>query len=102
VMARDADDPRYVRQFAMLHGEAEGYPRLKARYTETVVEPRRDVIRAVLRRGIAAGQLRADVDIDIALLALTGSVMARGKHDVVPADGFAGRVVDTLLAGIQS
>jgi len=100
VMLRDADDPRYVRQFAMLHGEAEGYPRLMARYKETVVEPRRDMIRAVLRRGAENGELRADLDLEIALLTLTGAVMARGKHDASPAGpGFAAKVVDELLAG---
>ena len=31
VMATDADDPRYARQFALLHGEGERYPRLVGR-----------------------------------------------------------------------
>jgi AcrR family transcriptional regulator len=100
VMLRDADDPRYVRQFALLHGEAQAYPRLMARYKETVVEPRRDMIRAVLRRGAENGELRADLDLEIALLALTGAVMSRGKSDSSPAGpGFAAKVVDELLAG---
>jgi AcrR family transcriptional regulator len=103
VMVRDAADPKYVRQFAMLHGEGEHYPRLMARYAETVVEPRREVIRAVLRRGLATGELRADLDLEIALLALTGAVMARGKHDATPArPGFAAKVVDELLTGFAA
>ena len=53
VMADDADDPRYAQQYALLHGEGERYPRLVARYKEQVVEPRRELIRSVLRRGIA-------------------------------------------------
>jgi AcrR family transcriptional regulator len=100
VMARDASDPKYVRQYAMLHGEGEAYPRLMARYAETVVEPRREVIRTVLRRGIDRGELRADLDLDIAMLTLTGAVMARGKHDAAPASpGFAAKVVAELLRG---
>jgi len=99
-MVKDAGDPRYMRQFAMLHGEAEGYPRLLQRYRETVIEPRREVIRSVLRRGIAAGELRADLEVEVALLALTGAVMARGKHDTAPpGPGFAARVVGELLDG---
>jgi hypothetical protein len=99
-IAKDAGDPRFVRQFAMLHGEASQYPRLMARYSETVVEPRREIIRSVLRRGMEAGDLRADLDVEIAMLSLTGTVMARGKHDPAPASpGFAARVVDELLAG---
>jgi len=101
VMANDADDPRYARQFALLHGEGERYPRLVKRYKEQVVEPRRELIRSVLRRGVATGELRADTDIEIAMLTLTGAVMARGKHDRTPAEPrFAARVVDELLRGI--
>jgi AcrR family transcriptional regulator len=103
VMARDADDPRYARQFALLHGEGQRYPRLVARYKEQVVEPRRELIRSVLRRGVASGELRPDTDVEIAMLTLTGAVMARGKHDAAPAaPGFAARVVDELLRGIAA
>jgi len=100
-MAADADDPRYARQFALLHGEGERYPRLVRRYREQVVEPRRDLIRSVLRRGVASGELRPGTDVEVAMLLLTGAVLARGKHDVTPAEpGFASRVVDELLRGI--
>ena len=50
VLVRDVDDPKFSRQFAMLHGEGEAYPRLLERYRETVTEPRRQVIRTVLHR----------------------------------------------------
>jgi AcrR family transcriptional regulator len=103
VMARDADDPRYARQFALLHDEGQRYPRLVARYKEQVVEPRRELIRSVLRRGVASGELRPDTDVEIAMLTLTGAVMARGKHDAAPTEpGFAARVVDELLRGIAA
>jgi len=101
VLVQDVADPRFSRQFAMLHGEGEAHPRILARYTETVTEPRRQVIRTVLRRGIARRELRADLDIEVAMLALTGAVMARSKHDPTPASpGFATRVVDELLRGM--
>jgi AcrR family transcriptional regulator len=101
VMAADADDPRHARQFALLHGEGERYPRLVRRYKEQVVEPRRELIRSVLRRGVASGELRPGTDVEVAMLLLTGAVMARGKHDTTPAEpGFASRVVDELLRGI--
>ena len=103
VMAKDADDPRYARQFALLHGEGQRYPRLVARYKEQVVEPRRELIKSALRRGIASGELRPDTDVEIAMLTLTGAVMARGKHDGTPAEpGFAARVVDELMLGIAA
>jgi hypothetical protein len=55
----------------------------------------------VLRRGLATGELRADLDVEVAMLMLTGAVMARGKHDPTPAaPGFVARAVDELLLGI--
>jgi hypothetical protein len=103
VMVADKADPRKARRYALLLGEGGKYPRLMARYKETVVEPRHEVIRAAIRRGIEAGQLRPDTDVEIALLALTGTVLAKEKA----ADGmlngdFAARVVDELMLGLAT
>lgn len=101
VVAADSDDPRYAQQYALLHGAGERYPRLVARYKEQVVEPRREHVRVVLRRGIETGELRPDTDVEVAMLMLTGAVMARGKHDPTPAaPGFVAHAVDELLLGI--
>lgn len=103
VVAADADDPRLAQQYALLHGAGERFPRLVARYKERVVEPRRELFRSVLRRGIATGELRQDTDVEVAMLLLTGAVMARGKHDSSPAaPGFVDRAVDELLRGISA
>ena len=100
-MAADYADPRRAREFALLLGEGAKFPRLMARYTETVVEPRRDVIRSVLRRGVASGELRPDVDLEVALFMLTGAIIGRGKHQPEGISaGYARRVVDELLAGL--
>ena len=101
VMAQDSSDPRRTRQYTLLLGEGEKYPRLMARYAETLVEPRRNVIRSVLRRGIETGQIRPDVDVEIAMLTLTGTAMSRGKCETVELNAeFAERVVDSLLLGL--
>ncbi len=99
---RDAvADPRRVREFALLLGEGAKYPRLMARYVETILEPRREVIRSVLRRGVASGELRASTDIEAALFMLTGAILARGKYDrsSMPP-GYVERLVDELLLGL--
>ena len=100
-MAADYADPRRARQFALLLGEGAKFPRLMSKYTETVVEPRREVIRSVLRRGVASGELRPDTDLEAALFMLTGAVLARGKFqpEAVSA-AYAERVVDELLRGL--
>jgi len=96
-------DPRRVRQFALLLGEGAQYPRLLERYVETVVEPRRDVVRAVLRRGIATGELREGVNVEAAVDMLTGAVLARPRLGQDRIDrGYARRLVDELLTGLAS
>src|SRR5579863_2505511 len=103
VMCADKADPRKARRYALLLGEGEKYPRLMARYKETVVEPRREAMRAVIRRGIQAGELRPDTDVEIAMLTLTGVIMAHEKTPDGAFDGdFAARLVDGLLLGLSA
>jgi len=103
VMCADKADPRKARRYALLLGEGEKYPRLMARYKETVVEPRREAMRAVIRRGIQTGELRPDTDVEIAMLTLTGVIMAREKTPDREFDGgFAARLVDWLLLGLSA
>ena len=101
VMCQDAADPARARQYGLLLGEGQKYPRLMARYGETVIEARRNHIRSVLRQGIETGQLRPDTDVEIAMLTLTGAALARGKYEPIPRNQeFAGRVVDSMLLGL--
>jgi AcrR family transcriptional regulator len=102
-MLQEFADRRRSRQLALLQGEGAKYPRLMARYLETVVEPRREVIRSVLRRGVATGELREDTDVEVATLMLGGTVLARSRDGEPPVDrGFARRVVDELLRGLSA
>jgi len=102
-MCKESADPGRARQFALLQGEGLRYPRLMARYMETVVEPRRDVVRSVLRRGVATGELREETDVEAALFMLSGAVLARGGCGQKPVeDGYARRVVQELLRGLSS
>jgi AcrR family transcriptional regulator len=103
VMCADKADPRKARRYALLLGEGEKYPRLMARYKETVVQPRRDAMRAVIRHGIEAGELRPDTDVEIAMLTLTGAIMAQEKSPDGAFDGdFPERLVDGLLQGLST
>ena len=103
VMCADKADPRKSRRYALLLGEGEKYPRLMARYKETIVEPRRDAMRAVIRRGVQTGELRPETDVEIAMLTLTGAIMAQEKTPDGALDGdFATRLVDGLLLGLSA
>ena len=103
VMCADMADPRKARRYALLLGEGQKYPRLMERYQETVVKPRREAMRAVIRRGIESGELRADIDVEVAQLALTGTVLAKERAAGSRLDGeFAARVVDELMLGLRA
>jgi AcrR family transcriptional regulator len=100
-VCKEAADPRRVRLVALLQGEGLQYPRLKARYLETLVQPRREAVRAVLRRGVATGELRENTDIDAAVYLLNGAVLA-SMHADQPDGRYARRVVEELLHGLAA
>jgi len=101
-ICREAADPRRARLFALLQGEGQRYPRLMARYLETVVQPRRELVTAVLRRGVATGELRENTDVDAAMFLLNGAVLA-SMYGHEPADSrYARRVVEELLRGLAA
>jgi AcrR family transcriptional regulator len=100
----DKTDKKRLDCYWSVMGGAERYPELIARFTREIVEPRRDAIRLVLRRGIASGELRPDLDVELTLWLIMGAVAQRARGfgaGPIPAD-FADRVVDGLLAGIGS
>jgi AcrR family transcriptional regulator len=96
------DDRKRLECYWSIMGGAERYPELMSRFTREVVEPRRDVIRMVLRRGIETGELRADLDVEVALWLMMGAIVQRGRAfgaGPVP-DDFADKVIDVMMAGI--
>jgi AcrR family transcriptional regulator len=103
VMCQDAADPTWSRRYTLLLGEGEKYPKVMRRYKETVVEPRRDVIRSVLRRGITTGELRQDADIEAAVLMISGSVLAvQTREPGWLTPDFPARLADAMLRGLAS
>jgi AcrR family transcriptional regulator len=85
-----------------LVGEAVDNPELMRRYREQVVEPRRERLRAAVRRAIAEGLVRPDVDLDHVLDLLIGP-LAYGRllhPDRDPSEDKARRVVDDVLNGL--
>jgi hypothetical protein len=94
---------RRARATALLHGEGTTYPRLLHRFIESVVEPRRDVFRKVLRRGVESGELRPDIDVETALFMMTGAIQARARCGADPMpSGYAEQIVDQLLVGLSA
>ncbi|GAA2370489.1 TetR/AcrR family transcriptional regulator [Dactylosporangium salmoneum] len=75
------------------------------RVYQGVAEPRRELMRSVLRRGIASGELRADLDVEMSVLVLSGPTLAQNMlrwNPNVPDDNFAESLVDFVLRGAHA
>ncbi|GAA3267818.1 TetR/AcrR family transcriptional regulator [Dactylosporangium vinaceum] len=75
------------------------------RVHQAVSEPRRELMRSVLRRGIESGELRADLDIEMMLLCLSGPTIAQNMlrwNPNVPDEHFAEHLVDFVLRGAHA
>lgn len=82
-------------------GGAEKYPELFERYRQDVMIPRRAVYREALRRGVERGEVRRDLDLDVAVAMLVGAFSFHKPPEPLP-DGFAEHLVDTILRGIKA
>jgi AcrR family transcriptional regulator len=101
---RRSSDTRVVKIISCLVPEMHRSPESYEAYQQ-VVEPRREIMREVLRRGVATGELRADLDVEVTLLLLTGPLLVQKMlrwHPGLPDGGLAERVVDAVLAGIAA
>jgi AcrR family transcriptional regulator len=84
--------------------EASGEPELHAIFTECLVEPRRRVLRAVLERARARGDLRADIDPEVAIDLLAGPMIYRlliGGLDLPALAGHADAVARAAIEGLR-
>jgi AcrR family transcriptional regulator len=69
---------------------------------QRITEPRRELVRQVLRRGIASGELRPDVDVEITMAMLVGPLVARNIvlwNPQLDVPDLVERLVDAVLAG---
>ncbi len=69
-------------------------------HRQRVVAPRMGHARSLLEAARQRGQLRPDVDLDLALEMLAGSVFARRVAGTASSPGWAERAVDTVWSGM--
>lgn len=97
-------DQRFARIMSCLGPEVQRSPE-RYRLYQGLVEPRRAVMREVLRRGKDTGELRPDLDVEVAVAVLTAPVliqrMLRWHPDLDDAT-LPERVVDTVLTGLAA
>lgn len=85
--------------FSAIMAEGLRHPELVRRYQQTAIEPRRDVMRAILRHGIATGEVRPDLDVERGLRMAVAPIISFLKHEHLGEDVPA-EVVDSLIQGV--
>jgi AcrR family transcriptional regulator len=89
-----------------LMGERARHPELQDAFMRRVVQPRRRVIAEVLEHGIARGELRPDIDVDVLIDLLMGmtvyrSMRAAKAHPMIDRDALE-RAIDMLFEGVAA
>jgi AcrR family transcriptional regulator len=93
---------RCVMNIAM--SEADRHPRLMERFMKRAVEPRREALHSVIERGVANGELRSDLDVEMGMALVSGAMLWHtkwGPAGDLPTD-LAERVADAALRGMAA
>ncbi|MEU2615977.1 TetR/AcrR family transcriptional regulator [Micromonospora sp. NPDC007271] len=97
-------DPRAAKIMPCLVPEVNRSPDHYQLY-QNIIEPRRKLMREVLRRGVANGELRADLDIELAMALLTGPMLIQRMlrwHPELDEKILPERIVDAALDGLRA
>ncbi|MEU9506305.1 TetR/AcrR family transcriptional regulator [Micromonospora sp. NPDC048170] len=97
-------DPRAARIMPCLVPEVNRSPEQYQLY-QNIIEPRREVMREVLRRGMRSGELRADLDVEVAMAMLSGPMLVQRVmrwHPDLDEATLAERIVDGVLDGLRA
>ncbi|WP_433299293.1 TetR/AcrR family transcriptional regulator [Pseudonocardia sp. CA-142604] len=89
------------RVYAQIVGEAQFDPQIAAELSDRLIGPRRQLGRAILDRGIARGELRADIDPEAAIDLIFGAAIYRLVAAHAPLDDDAAdAIVDLAVRGL--
>ncbi|MEU9828671.1 TetR/AcrR family transcriptional regulator [Micromonospora chersina] len=97
-------DPRAAKIMPCLVPEVNRSPDHFQLY-QNIIEPRRKLMREVLRRGVDSGELRADLDIELAMALLNGPMLIQRVlrwHPELDERILPERVVDSVLEGLRA
>lgn len=92
-----AKDPLNLRAVRCFVSESQFDEAFRKRFYELFLSKRRDVFRAILQTGIESGQLRADLELDVAVDMIHGLLLYRLMFEHEPLDGVAAGAVTALL-----
>ncbi len=91
------------RQITLTMASADPESELAKAFRNQIILQSREIGRALLARGVAAGQLRKPTDADVALDMIYGPLFYRLLAGHLPLTAtFAQHLVDTLMSGIEA
>ena len=92
---------RYGRMLAQFLAEGQSDPNFLALFRERFQQPRRNAVRVLWERGVARGEVRKDVDVELVIDLLFGTVVYRlmGNHNPLD-DATAKSIVDAVFHGL--
>ncbi|MFD3912637.1 TetR/AcrR family transcriptional regulator [Streptomyces sp. NPDC058603] len=94
------------RSSAMLHNvvvEMKSQPKLWAEYHRTVIGPRREMTTGLIRRGVASGELRDDLSVELMHELLIGPMLMRTLHrpGAPLEEDLPDRIISAVLQGLR-
>ena len=98
---RGVERPNGMAMLGTVLAEEPHTPEVLALWRERLVKPRRDELRAILRRALERGELRPDADIEAAVAMLVGSYFARYVERGRAPRGWPEAEVDMVLAALS-
>jgi AcrR family transcriptional regulator len=91
--------------YAWMVAESQRCPDIVRKYRSLVIERRREIVRAALRSWQEKGELRADLDIETAVLLVVAPMLVYKMHwypgEAVPP-GLAEQLADVVLEGLAA
>ncbi|MEU5425474.1 TetR/AcrR family transcriptional regulator C-terminal ligand-binding domain-containing protein [Streptomyces olivoreticuli] len=83
--------------------QVQAHPKLWKEYHETVILARREMVHAVLRRGMTTGELRSDLDVQLLSDLFVSPMLSRAvlhEWQDLP-EGLAEEIVDAVMEGAR-
>lgn len=90
------------RVLAAIIAEGQGDPHTMAAFVDGYARPRREEAKRILRAGVERGELRRDIDLEVALDALYGPIYYRMLVPVGPLnDAWVDALAACVLSGLE-
>ena len=95
--------PGSLRGRVVMQAAQSGDRELSELVQQRVIEPRRALLRGVVRDGVATGELREDIDVDALMPVLVGPILFLSLWQGTSStrDVTVDAIVDTVLAGLR-